>query len=312
MNKTLPVILMFLLSLPSFGQKLSIGQEVTMLALGDSYTIGQGVDTQERWPHQFVDRLRTLGISVEYPDYIARTGWTTRNLLQGIENNLEKEKGYNLVSILIGVNNQYQGSPIEGYEPDLRKIINTALGLVDQDASRVLILSIPDYAYTPFGQGFARISEEIDAYNLIKRNVAEEYGIVFIDITPISREGLDNPGLLASDALHPSGEQYGRWVEAIIPSAQIEVSLSSNDLQDIKNDPIRVYPNPAGSNLKIEADVDMHRIQIYNARGSIVYDNMLNGLELQIDLGSFEPGIYSLWIRSESSGASYKKSIILN
>lgn len=203
------------------GQQLSPDREVRMLALGDSYTIGESVKMTERWPHQFVARLTDLGFDVKTPDYIATTGWTTRDLLEGIEAGLDREKDYNLVSILIGVNNQYQGKVISVYEPELREIIDQAMEIVDQDAKRVFILSIPDYAYTPFGKGDPKISKEIDAYNAINRRVAVDYGIAWFDITPISRKGLDESGLLARDELHPSGEQYGAWVSSIIRELEL-------------------------------------------------------------------------------------------
>ena len=199
-----------------FGQNLHLNREVRMLVLGDSYTIGESVEIDQRWPHQFVTDLRKLGANADLPDYIAKTGWTTSNLLDGIDSKLDKEKDYNLVSILIGVNNQYQGRDISIYEPELRRIIDLALGITGQDTSRLFVLSIPDYAYTPFGKGDTSISKEIDAYNEINHRVSVEYGIAWIDITPISRRGLNDPSLVAMDGLHPSGEQYREWVEKLI------------------------------------------------------------------------------------------------
>ena len=196
-----------------FGQNIDIEKGVRMLALGDSYTIGESVKMDQRWPHQFVSELRKQGADVDTPDYIATTGWTTSNLLEGIAASLDSDKEYNLVSILIGVNNQYQGMDISIYEPELRNIIDRALEITEQDRSKLFILSIPDYAYTQFGKGDTIISKEIDAYNEINRGVALEYGISWIDITPISRRGLDDPVLVAGDGLHPSGAQYGKWVK---------------------------------------------------------------------------------------------------
>lgn len=201
-----------------FGQKIKLDKEVRMLALGDSYTIGESVETKMRWPHQFIDELRKTGKDAHLPDYIATTGWTTRDLLTGIASSLERDKDYNLVSILIGVNNQYQGLDIIIYEPQLRTIIDLAIEITGEDTSRIFILSIPDYAYTPFGKGDKNISNEIDAYNEINRRVALEYGILRVDITPISRRGIEEPALVAGDGLHPSGEQYREWVEKIIHS----------------------------------------------------------------------------------------------
>ncbi len=125
------------------------------------------------------------------------------------------------MSILIGVNNQYQGIDISTFEPELKKIINLALNIVNKDTSKVFILSIPDYAFTPFGEGKSSISQEIDAYNAIQKKLAGEYNICFIDITPISRTGLDHPSLVAGDGLHPSGLQYADWVQKILPSVSV-------------------------------------------------------------------------------------------
>lgn len=199
------------------GQSISIDQEVSMLALGDSYTIGESVKPEQRWPHQFISVLRTKGVKAADPDYIAITGWTTSDLLNGIEGDLDRNKNYNLVSILIGVNNQYQGINIGIYEPELRQIIDLALDLVGQDTSKVFMLSIPDYAYTPFGKGDPHISHEIDAYNKINMKVAREYGMARVDITPISRKGMNQPSLVAGDGLHPSGKQYEEWILEILP-----------------------------------------------------------------------------------------------
>jgi acyl-CoA thioesterase-1 len=196
--------------------KITLDPDITMLALGDSYTIGESVIKSQRWPFQFVAALRKLDYAGKEPDYIATTGWTTTQLIQGIDISLNRKKKYNLVSILIGVNNQYQGLDISTYKPELITIIKLALDIVDQDPSRVFILSIPDYAFTPFGAGKSSISKEIDEYNTITRQVAEEYKIAYIDITPISRTGLNVPSLVASDGLHPSGEQYAGWVEEIL------------------------------------------------------------------------------------------------
>ena len=168
-----------------FGQKIMLDKEVRMLALGDSYTIGESVETNQRWPHQFTARLRKLGIDAQLPDYIATTGWTTGELLKGIDGSLDREKDYNLISILIGVNNQYQGLAITIYEPELRNIIEHAIQISGADTSRIFMLSIPDYAYTSFGKEDEKISIELDSYNGISRIVAAEYGIAWIDITPI-------------------------------------------------------------------------------------------------------------------------------
>jgi lysophospholipase L1-like esterase len=216
MKKLLLFLAVIGMNIQIHGQGITITQELRLLALGDSYTIGESVAPDQRWPHQFVAALRDKGVKAKDPDYIAVTGWTTSDLLKGISRDLDRNKKYNLVSILIGVNNQYQGIDISTYEPELRTIIDQALELVEQDTGRVFMISIPDYAFTPFGKRDKTISKEIDAYNEIKKRIAAEYDLACIDITPISRRGLSEPGLVAEDGLHPSGEQYREWVEEII------------------------------------------------------------------------------------------------
>lgn len=217
MRQRFLLLTLITISVGMAGQKISIDPEIRMLVLGDSYSIGESVEENQRWPKQFVVALRELGIESDEPDYIATTGWTTTQLIQGIDIYLNREKKYNLVSILIGVNNQYQGIDISTYEPDLIKIVDKALNVLRQDSSKIFMLSIPDYAFTPFGEGKPSISQEIDAYNLINKRVAAKYNISYIDITPLSRTGLSNPSLVAGDGLHPSGFQYGEWVQKILP-----------------------------------------------------------------------------------------------
>ena len=283
-----------LITFPLFSQQVTVEGSVSMLALGDSYTIGERVKEDERWPHQLITLLRALGVSAEFPDYLATSGWTTRNLLGWMQTKLPEDKSYNLVSILIGVNNQYQGMEIAAYEPDLRKIIELALEIVDQDSTRIMILSIPDYAYTPFGEGNTTISQEIDAYNTIKRRVAKEYGIAFIDITDISREGLNNPELVAADGLHPSKEQYALWVQAIVPRMNVNTTLSADEAGHLFNETIELYPNPAGSLVQLNTSQDVERIRIYSGSGKLVLDQGITGFPASIDLSGLERGTYTL------------------
>jgi lysophospholipase L1-like esterase len=294
----------------SMAQVVNIEGEVRMLALGDSYTIGESVPVNGRWPHQLIGKIRTLGAAGPYPDYIARTGWTTQNLIQGIESLLDEEKNYNLVSILIGVNNQYQGIPIDSYEPDLREIIERALGIVDHDTSSILILSIPDYAYTPFGNGNTVISQEIDQYNAIKKKVAEEYGISFFDITPISREGLNDPDLVAVDLLHPSEKQYGLWVEAILPRIGFGVSLSDGE-HNLRDDQIKIYPNPASTSIQIDTSLEVNHISIYNTMGQLVLDQAVDTIPVQLDLLHLRSGMYALWVYHNRDEMVTRKTLII-
>lgn len=192
------------------------------LALGDSYTIGESVAPELRWPVQLVGRLRNDGFEIEDPRIIATTGWTTQNLLQAMDNQLNNEK-YDLVSVLIGVNNQYQGKTIEAYEEDLHKIFKRAIGHSERGAAGVFALSIPDYGVTPFGADREEeIGQELDEFNRVFEEVANQYGVDFFNITPISRRAKEEPELIADDDLHPSGEMYRQWVDLIY-----------NDVKDI-------------------------------------------------------------------------------
>ncbi|MCB0549940.1 MAG: SGNH/GDSL hydrolase family protein [Phaeodactylibacter sp.] len=196
---------------------------VRYLALGDSYTIGQSVSYADRWPVQLASQLRArfpdTTYYIEQPDIIARTGWTAGNLLQAIAAADTLQPPYGLVSLLIGVNNQFQNRPIDIYRSDFKALLEQAISFAGNDTSRVIVLSIPDYAFTPFGQNRPNpnlISMEIDNYNAINREITECYGVAYFDITPISRQGLAQPQLVASDGLHPSGAMYARWVEEVL------------------------------------------------------------------------------------------------
>lgn len=312
MYKTIVSLLILGLFSSAVAQKIRIDQTVTMLALGDSYTIGASVPKSERWPHQFIDELRVLGISADYPDYIATTGWTSRKLLQGLRTRLDTEKRYNLVSILIGVNNQYQGLDISMFETDLMEIIDLALEVTDQDTSRLFILSIPDYAYTPLGGAQASISKEIDSYNSLKKRIVSRYNIAFIDITPISRLGLGRPELVAADGLHPSGQQYKEWVEQIMPRLELPLSLNAFDPLETPDPALNVYPNPTDSDLRISSPQELDRIYLFNTHGVVVRDIQVHSLSLEIELSQLSPGSYFLWaIPSDTKKEVYQRKIIL-
>ncbi len=191
--------------------------QYSYLALGDSYTIGESVAEAERWPLQLAQALRDRGYKMAVPKIIAKTGWTTENLINGMENNLDVQRDFDLVSILIGVNNQYQGKPIHEYEEELRKIFRKAINHSKTMEKGVFAVSIPDYGYTPFGIAHQEeISEEIDRFNEVYKRVADDFNVDFYDITPISREALNDPQLVASDSLHPSKIMYRHWVEQIV------------------------------------------------------------------------------------------------
>ncbi|MTB50837.1 SGNH/GDSL hydrolase family protein [Lewinella sp. W8] len=189
---------------------------INYLALGDSYTIGTAVDPQDRWPVQLARELsQQPDLTVPEPDIVATNGWTTAELMAGIDAATLKSS-YDLVSLLIGVNDQFRGLPIDGYRTRFTELLERAINFAGGDTSRVFVVSIPDYAFTPFGQTRPNVSTEVAAFNAAAKAITESYGIPFYNITPISQEGLDKPELVASDNLHPSGEQYTRWVEEVL------------------------------------------------------------------------------------------------
>jgi acyl-CoA thioesterase I len=197
------------------------------LALGDSYTIGESVKPAQRWPVQLAERLRKEGFEIEDPRIIATTGWTTQDLLQAMDGQLSNEK-YDLVSVLIGVNNQYQGKSIEAYEEDLNEIFKRAIGYSERGAAGVFALSIPDYGVTPFGASREEeIGRELDEFNRVFEEVANQYEVDFFNITPISRRAKEEPELIAEDNLHPSGEMYRQWVDLIFNEIRTKVNFKN-------------------------------------------------------------------------------------
>ncbi|MEQ8582992.1 MAG: SGNH/GDSL hydrolase family protein [Marinoscillum sp.] len=197
-----------------------INGSISFLALGDSYTIGESVETAKRWPVQLVTRLREGGVDMNGPEIIARTGWTTAELQNDI-NNSEIKAPYDWVSLLIGVNNQYRGYSISIYRTEFESLLQQAIAFAGGDKSRVIVVSIPDYGVTPFAANSdrAKIAREIDDYNNMARGFSDAYGVRFFNITPISREAATKPEYVAEDGLHPSGEMYAAWVEMILPYA---------------------------------------------------------------------------------------------
>lgn len=188
------------------------------LALGDSYTIGEAVPEDERWPHQLAGQLQDRSINLEIPDIIARTGWTTGELLAAIDNATDLDSSYRLVSLLIGVNNQYRGFPLDQYERELPLLLQRALAFANGQPERVFMLSIPDYGLTPFGQTRdpEKIARELDLYNTMADSICQTYGVDFYDITKVSREYGEDSSYVAGDDLHPSGKMYTAWVREVI------------------------------------------------------------------------------------------------
>ena len=213
MNKL--IVILFLFSAQGMAQKLIVGEEVKFLALGDSYTIGESVLLRSRWPVQLVDSLSAMGIDCPEPRIIAKTGWRTDDLKAAILRAKLKPE-YNLVSLLIGVNNYYQGKSAESYAPEFEELLKIAIDLAGGIKSNVFVLSIPDYGYTPFGKdNQERISAGIDAFNAVNKSIADKLGVKYYSITDISRKGIAEPDLVASDGLHPSEKMYAEWVERI-------------------------------------------------------------------------------------------------
>ncbi|MDB5276425.1 MAG: lysophospholipase and related esterase [Ferruginibacter sp.] len=195
------------------------------LALGDSYTIGQSVALEDRYPMQTAAMLLADSIKMDVPEIIARTGWTTRNLLNGIFANPPARSTYSFVSLLIGVNNQFQHLPIEWYHDEFKTLLNIAISYAGNNPKRVFVLSVPDYSVTPKAGNLnqAAIAEEIDLYNSINNQIASARGCNYINITAASRQVVNNPSLIALDGLHYSGEEYKKWASLLTEA--MEASL---------------------------------------------------------------------------------------
>jgi lysophospholipase L1-like esterase len=184
----------------------------TYLALGDSYTIGTSIKYPNNYPNQIVKKLGEKGVDVDVK-IIAQNAWRTDDLMRAIKRT-DLDSAYDMVSLLIGVNNQYQHLPIETFESDFNQLLATAISYAGEDKSNVFVFSIPDYGYTPFGKNSGKvISSDLDRFNASIKRICAERQIDFFEITEISREVSDKPGMLASDDLHPSAKQYEAWVD---------------------------------------------------------------------------------------------------
>ncbi len=196
------------------------------LALGDSYTIGQSVCETCRFPIQLQDSISKYINAVDtfQTKIIAQTGWTTSNLKSAIATQ-NPTNDYDLVTLLIGVNNQYQNVPFSVYEQEFPELINTAIQKAKGKKGNVIVVSIPDYAFTPFGNGNSTISTQIDSYNAFAENYCLMNAITFVNITDITRLGLTQTNLVASDGLHPSTIAYTKFVQRILPRAKEKLGL---------------------------------------------------------------------------------------
>jgi lysophospholipase L1-like esterase len=199
-----------------FSLTMHAQKEIKFLALGDSYTIGESVAESERWPNQLKDSLEKRHIHLTAPRIIATTGWRTDDLRHAMDKEHLKNE-FGLVSLLIGVNNQYQSKSPKQYAQQFEELLRMAVALAGGQKENVFVISIPDYGYTPFGKPKQEaITKDIDLFNSINREITEKYGIDYVNITDISRRAVSEPSLVASDGLHPSGKMYALWVERIV------------------------------------------------------------------------------------------------
>ncbi|OZV70556.1 SGNH/GDSL hydrolase family protein [Winogradskyella aurantia] len=224
MRKITYLLLICLLTIgcePSDNTIEPLPKTFNILSLGDSYTVGAAVCNTCKFPEQLKDSLKgslsqkdSINLSI-----IAQTGWTTTNLIGAIENQNPSED-FDMVTLLIGVNNQFLSRPFTLYENEFPILTQTAVTKAQGDRSRVIVLSIPDYAYTPFGQNNGNpevTSQEINEYNAFAQNYCLEENITFLNITDITQEGLNNPDLVAPDGLHPSELAYSKFMERLLP-----------------------------------------------------------------------------------------------
>ena len=187
---------------------------LTYLALGDSYTIGEAVEPNLSFPFQLVSEIKKQNITIASPKIIAKTGWTTDELQTAIraENITQK---FDIVTLLIGVNNQYRGNSQTTYRKEFKELLQTAINYAKGNKKHVFVVSIPDWGVTPFGKSSGRatatIAQEIDAFNAINKEETLALGISYTDITPASRNAATDLALVASDGLHPSGKMYAEW-----------------------------------------------------------------------------------------------------
>ena len=194
---------------------------IRYLALGDSYTIGEGVPAEARWPHRMAATLRAQGIALDDPQIIATTGWTTDELEAAID--AQQPAGpFGFVSLLIGVNNQYRGRPVGDYAVQFQALLRRAIDFAGGAVGHVLVLSIPDWGVTPFARDRepARIARELDAYNAAAAAICRDHGVLFVDTPTLSRQHGAEPAMLADDGLHPSGAMYALWAQRAVPFAQ--------------------------------------------------------------------------------------------
>ncbi|WP_235296508.1 SGNH/GDSL hydrolase family protein [Portibacter marinus] len=192
------------------------------LALGDSYTIGESVSETERFPYQLIHSEFSKPHDIGNYKIIARTGWTTRDLLDAMDKEVLEAGQWDFITLLIGVNNQYQGKPFSQYEKEFNELMDRAIALLEGDASRLIVVSIPDYSVTPFAASRdpEKIATELKRYNDYNEKIAKERDAQYVYITDLTQDAKDDLSLLAEDQLHPSGKNYGQWVERMVPKVE--------------------------------------------------------------------------------------------
>jgi lysophospholipase L1-like esterase len=209
------LLILILLLIPLQPERTTL----SYLALGDSYTVGESVAAEDRYPAQVMRALCTEGYSCgAQPDIIATTGWTTGDLLRAMAAN-RPASGYQAVSLLIGVNDQYQGLSQDGYRREFTELLKQAIALAGDKPAHVLVLSVPDYSVTPFAQyrDTAYIARQIDSFNLINARISADFHVNYLDVTSESRKAAVDRSLIASDGLHFSGKEYGIWTDLMMP-----------------------------------------------------------------------------------------------
>ncbi|MBC7778100.1 MAG: SGNH/GDSL hydrolase family protein [Phycisphaerae bacterium] len=198
-----------------------VPERIDILALGDSYTKGESVPWGQNFPNQLADSLRMAGFDLAGLHVVAQTGWRTDNLQSAIASQASvlADSTFSLVTLCIGVNNQYQNANFETYKTEFEALLKYAIARAGGRKERVVVISIPDWAYTPYGQNSnpALISQKIDQYNAANRSITEAFGVPYVNVTDVSRRGIQEPDLVAFDGLHPSAQQYTEWVRLLLP-----------------------------------------------------------------------------------------------
>ncbi len=205
---------------------MAITDTLTYLALGDSYTIGESVPQTQSFPFQLTDLLAGYSFDIAPPTIIATTGWTTDQLINAINKNDIHTKTYDIVTLLVGVNDQYQGLSQSNYRTKFAQLLNTAIGFAKGGKSCVFVLSVPDWGVTPFAKGQDNIiGPQIDKFNAVNKEESQKAGVNYLDITGLSRQAKTDPVLVAEDGLHPSGKMYSLWVARLEPMIKERLKL---------------------------------------------------------------------------------------